>query len=203
MKDLVFVNQKKEAVTTSRIVAEEFEKRHDNVLQIIMRLKERSPDIFNALKIKGVKYVDEKGEKRKEYKLSRDAYSFVAMSFTGKKADKFKFQFIQAFSEMETWIKERLQNSLEYKIMSDTLHEVRLLAGKDTKHFHYATEAKLVNWAMTGEFKPLDREALSQDELDLLYALQKRNTVLMGAGMIYQDRKEALKIFTELRHTSE
>jgi len=203
MKDLVCINQKKEAVTSSRIVAEEFGKRHKMVLAKIEKLKKDNKDIFTGLNIRLSHYQDDSGKKNKEYILNRDAYAFFAMGFTGQQAEQFKFDFIKAFREMELWIRERIQASLEYKVMSDTLHEVRLLAGKDTKHFHYATEAKLVNWAMTGEFKPLDREALSQGELDLLYALQKRNTVLMGAGMNYQDRKEALKIFTELRHTGE
>ncbi len=199
MNDLVFASQKREAVTTSRILASTFRKRHDNILQKIDKLKKEEREAFNVLKIKGVKYVDDKGEQRKEYLLNRDAYSFFAMGFTGKKAIAFKIQFIHAFNSMEDWIKERLQNSLEYKVMSETLDEVRKLAGKETKHFHYATEAKLVNWALTGEFKPLDRESLLQHELDLLYNLQKRNTVLIGAGMTYADRKESLKLFAELQ----
>ncbi len=54
---------------------------------------------------------------------------------------------------------------------------------------------------MTGEFKSLDRESLSQDDLDLIYHVQKRNTVLIGAGMKYADRKESLKIFVELNRS--
>ncbi len=198
MNNLVFANKKKEAITTSRLIAGEFHKRHDNLLAKIEKLKKEDKETFTVLKIKGSSYVDESGKKSKEFLLNRDAYAFFAMGFTGKKANKFKVKFIAAFNEMESWIKERVQNSLEYKVMSDTLREVRLLAGKETKHFHYATEAKLVNWAISGEFKPLDREGLSQDELDLLYNLQKRNTVLMGAGMTYADRKESLKLFAEL-----
>ncbi len=189
----------KEAVTTSRVLAIHFGKRHDNLLAKIEKLKKEESGAFAALRIKGSSYIDESGKKSKEFLLNRDAYSFFAMGFTGKNATKFKLDFIQAFNEMESWIKDRLQNSLEYKIMSETLDEVRKLAGKETKTYHYSTEARLVNWAMTGDFKPLDRESLSQLELDLLFDLQKRNTVLIGAGMSYADRKESLKIYVGLK----
>ncbi len=188
----------KEAVTTSRILADHFNKRHDTVLRKIDRLKKEDRETFNALHLVVVKYKDAKGELRKEYVFNRDAYSFLAMSFTGLKANKFKLDFIQAFNKMEAWISDRLKNSIEYQIMSDTLNEVRQLAGKETKNHNYMVEAKLVNWVLTGEFKKLDREKLSQTELDLLYNLQKRNTVLIGAGMDYKDRKESLKLSIEV-----
>lgn len=199
MNDLVFINKKKEAITTSRIIAVEFEKQHKMVLAKVEKLKKENKEIYTGLKIRLSSYTDDSGKKNKEYILNRDAYAFIAMGFTGNKAEQFKFDFIQAFNEMESWITDRLQNSLEYKIMSDTLHEVRLLAGKQTKHFHYANEAKLVNWAIFGKFKPLDRENLSQPELDLLYNLQKRNTVLIGAGMARPERKESLRVFAALQ----
>ena len=196
--DLVIINKKKEAVTTSRILAEKFNKRHDNVVAKIEAKKKDNISIFNALKIKAVKYVDEKGESRKEYILNRDAYTFFAMSFTGKKADQFKLDYITAFNDMESWIIERLQNSVEYRVMSAILKNTRELEGKQTQDFHYANEAKLVNWAISGEYKPLARSALSLDEIKLLNKLHSRNAVLIGAGMCRDDRKESLKILVEL-----
>ena len=59
-------------------------------------------------------------------------------------------------------------------------------------------EAKLVNWAITGEFKGLDRECLSHNEIDLLNKLQARNAVLIGAGMIREQRKDSLHLMVEL-----
>jgi len=163
------------------------------------RLKKRSPDVFNDLKIKAVTYTDAKGERRKEYVLNRDAFLWFAMSFTGKRADRFRADFIKAFNAMEFWIKERIANSIEYRLMSETLQEVRKLQGKSTEKHHYSNEARLINWAMTGRFSAIDRTNLSADDLDLLLALQQRNSVLIGAGMSYRDRKESLRIFCELR----
>ena len=200
--NLVFLTKSKNAVTTSRALAETFKKRHDIVLRKINSLKESDFETFTALKIAVSKYKDDSGKTNKEYVLNRDAYYFFAMGFTGKKANKFKIDFITAFNDMETWIKERLKNSLEYKVMAETLDEVRKISGKETKAHHYITEARLVNWVLTDKFNSLDREALTERELDLLFEIQKRNTVLIGAGMTYADRKESLKVFAELRKVS-
>jgi len=199
--DLVIINSKKEAITTSRILAIKFNKRHDNVLSKIEQLKTEDKETFTALKIKASHYIDDSGKKNKEYNLNRDAYAFFAMGFTGSQANKFKIDFINAFNEMERWIKNRFQVSVEYKVMSSILKDSRHLIGKDTQAHHYSNEAKLVNWAITGEFKALDRERLSLDEIELLNVLQARNAVLIGAGMTRDNRKESLRIMAELNRS--
>lgn len=196
---LVFLTRNKNAVTTSRVLADRFGKRHKNVLQKIDALKDRSPNVFTELKIQLSTYIDHSGKRNKEYLLNRDAFLWFAMSFTGKRADKFRADFIKAFNAMELWIKERIANSIEYRLMSETLQEVRKLQGKSTEKHHYSNEARLINWAMTGRFSAIDRTNLSAADLDLLLALQQRNSVLIGAGMAYRDRKESLRIFCELR----
>ena len=168
-------------------------------MQKIDAFKKRSPDVFAELKIQPSAYTDESGKRNKEYLLARDAFLWFAMSFTGKRADRFRADFIQAFNAMEAWIRTRLKNSIEYQVMAETLQEVRNLQGKETKKHHYSNEARLINWALTGKYTSLDRTSLLADDLDLLLALQQRNSVLIGAGMPYQDRKEALRIFCELQ----
>lgn len=201
--DLVLLTRDRKAVTTSRVLAERFRKRHKDVLAIIDGLKERHPDKLNGPKLRPGKYKDAKGELRREYVFDRDVFVFVVMAFSGKRAENFKWDFIQAFNKMESWIRQRLENSLEYKIMSDTLREVRTIQGKETSPHHYTNEARLINWVLTGRFSAIDRESLPAEDLDLLLALQQRNSVLIGAGMEYRDRKEALRIFCALRKDKE
>jgi len=93
------------------------------------------------------------------------------------------------------WKRIRHEASGSYKVMSAVLQLMRQNEGKETKFFHYSNEAKLVNWAMTGEYKSIDREALSMDELDLLAKLEERNAVLVGCGLKREDRKLALSQF--------
>ena len=87
------------AVTTSRKVAEIFEKQHKDILRAIRELG--TPEEFNQRNFALVEYIDQKGEKRPEYLITRDGFTLLAMGFTGKKAMEFKLAYIKAFNEME------------------------------------------------------------------------------------------------------
>lgn len=110
MTDLVLINNQEvsfevvnsDVFTTSLDVANVFEKRHDN---IISKIKSFPQDNFNALNFKEVNYTDEKGELRPMYKISKDGFYLLAMSFTGERAYRWKVEFINAFNKMEAMIK--------------------------------------------------------------------------------------------------
>lgn len=78
------------------------------------------------------------------------------------------------------------------KVANDIIKLTRKELGKETQHFHYANEAKLVNHALTGEFKSIDRDSLSAQNLDLLAKLESRNAVLIARGVDRETRKEIL-----------
>lgn len=78
------------------------------------------------------------------------------------------------------------------KVQNDVLKLIRQEAGKDTKGFHYANEAKLVNFALKGEYEAIDRDSLSKPELDLLAKLEARNAVLLARGVDRDTRREVL-----------
>ena len=61
-----------------------FGKRHDNVLRAIERLE--CSEKFNALNFEVVKYIDQKGQARTMYNMTKDGFTLLAMGFTGKKA---------------------------------------------------------------------------------------------------------------------
>ncbi len=203
IEHVFFKARGKEAVTTSRELARVFGKRHDNVLRKIDELKKRNPDVFVALKIEGSYYIGENGARTKEYLLNRDAFMWFGMSFTGKEADVFRLKIIEAFNAMEDWIKRRVEDSVEYRLMCSTLKATRDLEGKKTKSHHYSNEARMINWVLKGEFAGFDRNLFTLDELDLLLELQERNAVLIGAGMPYKCRKAALKEFCEMKRIGE
>lgn len=93
------------------------------------------------------------------------------------------------------WKKMRSEATSSYKVMDAVLQLHRQMIGKPTAFFHYANEAKLVNWALTGEWKKLDRDSLSTGELDLLAKLEERNSVLIGCGLDKVAKKKALEQF--------
>lgn len=96
-----------QTIANSRDVAAFFGKRHDNVLQKFDNL-DCSAD-FNRLNFQEVEYLDEKGEARRSIDMTRDGFVFIAFGFTGKRAAKFKEDYIAAFNAMEAAIGRRAQ----------------------------------------------------------------------------------------------
>ena len=87
------------------------------------------------------------------------------------------------------------------KVANEILQMVRSEQGKETKHFHYANEAKLVNFALTGKFEAIDRDSLGAAELDMLASLENRNSVLIGRDVDRETRKEVLlQMATDMRN---
>ena len=91
-----------EAFTTSLNVAEVFDKQHKHILA---KIGEFPQDIFNGSNFRLVEYKDKKGESRPYYKISKDGFVLLAMSFTGERFYKFKVAYINAFNAMADEIK--------------------------------------------------------------------------------------------------
>ncbi|WP_374284165.1 Rha family transcriptional regulator [Lactococcus sp.] len=106
MNELVFT-QNGQAVTNSLDVASSFEKQHKDVLEAI-DLKIQSAENsahYNSMFVEEF-YKDSRGRKQRMYLMNRDGFSFIAMGFTGRKADNFKLKYIEAFNKMENQIKQ-------------------------------------------------------------------------------------------------
>lgn len=84
--------------TTSRDIAETFGKRHDNLLRAIASLE--CSQEFSALNFEAVEYTDGKGERRTEYRITRDGFAFLCMGFTGARAAQWKEKYIATFNRM-------------------------------------------------------------------------------------------------------
>ena len=100
-------------VTDSRTVAAHFGKNHNHVVRDIRNLVEQmaserqSPKLVSAPMFTETTYQAEEGGRRYPmYLMNRDGFSLLAMGFTGKKALKFKLQFIDAFNKMEAALKK-------------------------------------------------------------------------------------------------
>jgi hypothetical protein len=110
------------------------------------------------------------------------------------------------------WKKIRHEAASSFKVMNAILQLTRMQNGKETLAHHFMNEARLINWALFGTFKSVDRDGLSSAELDLLADLEERNSVLLGIGMDRTMRKivledyankyktEALKKLEDLSH---
>ena len=100
-------------VVSSRDVAERFGKEHKNVIRAIETLIEESlfseSSILSSQKmfIENAYKVDDNNKLYKEYLMTRDGFTLLAMGFTGKEAFKFKLAYIEAFNKMEEALKSQ------------------------------------------------------------------------------------------------
>lgn len=106
MEELVF-EQNQQALTTSKKVAWKFEKKHENVLRAIENLEVSGNfhQLNFELMVKNKELPQGGATKTKEYIITRDGFVFLVMGFTGKKAAKFKEDFIREFNRMEQQIR--------------------------------------------------------------------------------------------------
>jgi anti-repressor protein len=107
MENLVYKSEKGNLVTTSVLVADKFEKRHEDVLRSIRSLECSSEfqERNFALMVENRKLPQGGATKVHHYIMTRDGFTFLAMGFTGREAAKFKEDYINAFNKMETMIK--------------------------------------------------------------------------------------------------
>lgn len=108
MKELVFL-QDNQALTTSLKVAEVFKKSHIHVMRDIRDLEKQIEDVsrFGQMFREGT-YPDSYGRQQPMYAMNFDGFTLLTMGFTGKKALKFKLDYIQAFNAMKDKIIELL-----------------------------------------------------------------------------------------------
>jgi hypothetical protein len=91
------------------------------------------------------------------------------------------------------WKRARSEAASSFKVMNAVLQLVRQDKGKVTASHHFSNEARMINWALTGEFRGLERDTLSDGDLVMLAKLEERNAVLIGCGMDYAERKPLLE----------
>lgn len=115
---------------------------------------------------------------------------------------EFKFKVYKVFDEHvkgllkeHDWKRMRHEAASSYKLMSAMVQLTRTEQGKTVEPKHFMCEAKLVNRALKGEFKGLDRSTLTYAELDTLAQLEARNSMLIGHGISYEERKRSLQLF--------
>lgn len=180
MENLVITHEA-QAVTTSLLLAEAFGKNHRDVLE---KISSKINSAENSAQYKKMfaesTYTDRSGKQNKMYYLNRDGFTFIAMGFTGRKADEFKLKYIEAFNRMEQALKE--QQATPFKLpqtYSEALYEL-------------AEKAKQIE-ALEPRAKKYDRYLSSKGlitttEVAKEYGMSGRelNEFLHGKGIIYK-----------------
>nr|EAK7954737.1 phage regulatory protein [Campylobacter coli] len=120
-QEVQFDTQNNQIFCTSLDVAKVFGKQHKHILELIGE-KFNNNEIKNfcepnfRLSFKTRKIEGFRGRERKYpyYQLTKDSFSFIAMGLTGRKADKFKIAFINAFNEMEKLLQKEIKSPNKY-----------------------------------------------------------------------------------------
>ena len=104
MTNLVSINHKGESITTSKIVAEVFDKNHADVLRDIRNLS--CSEEFRVSNFAEATFQNQKtGQPHLMYEMTKDGFSFLVMGYTGEKAGQFKETFITEFNKREALLK--------------------------------------------------------------------------------------------------
>lgn len=107
MQELVFKGHDDQVLTNSLLVAEKFEKNHRDVLESIRELIRGCAENSAHPMFAESTYINEQnGQEYPMFLMNRDGFTLLAMGFTGKKAFKFKLDYIAAFNTMEQKLKE-------------------------------------------------------------------------------------------------
>jgi Rha family phage regulatory protein len=157
---------KNNVITTSRIIAEKFEKRHQHVLEAIRNLE--CSEQFRRSNFRQSSYVNSQNKQQPMYEITRDGFAFLAMGFTGKKAAQWKEKFIEAFNKMEralikmemrilkmqaetSWQEARLTGKIKRRDLTDKLKAFIAYAeeqgSKGTASHAYSNFTRLINKA--------------------------------------------------------
>lgn len=182
---------------SSREIAELVEARHNDVVATIERL-------FS----KGLLRSSRKTRKEATGGRPVEVYDLIARDthlVVAGYSDEHRARVIDRWIELETAqrtvaidrTRSRHIAASAYKLMSTVLKDSREAVGKMVAPHHFMIEAKLVNWAVSGEFKGLDRDSLTLHQLDLLGELEVKNAALILQGMKYEERKRTLSAFVQ------
>lgn len=191
MKDLVIMHDQ-QAVTTSLILAEAFEKQHKHVIEAI---EKKISTAENSALLKNMfvedSYIASNGKQNKMYYLNRDGFTFIAMGFTGHKADEFKLKYIDAFNQMEKQIKEKTQFRLPTNLNEMSTMFYSVMKDQDKK---IEEQNEKVNFLMnlSGLTSPRNKE--------LTKTRNKKIIQVCGGSESnsYQDKSLRSKLYNEL-----
>lgn len=211
MNELVYLKNE-QALTDSLKVAEMFEKQHKHVLEKIEKIlndsAENSAQCFHK-----TRYKDTSGKWNTKYLMNRDGFTFLVMGFTGKKANEWKWKYIDAFNQMEkvimekqtaVWLETRQQGKLIRKDETDVIQKLVEYAreqGSGHADMLYMTYTKLAN-RMVGISR---RDSATNSQLNDLSTMERiiANVVIdeMEQGVhykqIYKDCKERMETVKE------
>lgn len=207
--ELVYMDGKKEPYTTSEIIAECAEVKHDTVQSLIRNHQED----FESYGIIGfeIRKLDGRGRPMKIYRLNeQQATLLITYLKNTAPVRKFKMNLVKAFFEMrEELSKFRMQRALE-KPKRKTLHDSIETWEAKPKHAHSTMNNLLLKAVTDRNAKQLREErggyngidSLTSEELEQYQAFEDMVIAMIGLNMSYQEIK-AMAFRNKKKHAKE
>ncbi|MFH7833862.1 ORF6C domain-containing protein [Bacillus luti] len=177
-----------EVVTDSLMIAEVFNKRHDNVMSDIKTQMNYAGVEFSLLNFKERTY-ENRGRRYPKIDLTKEAFTLVVMGYNTKEAVQMKIKFIEEFKRM----KQHIQN--QQKVPRDPMSVLKLtfeaLEGQAQEIQHIKSDVKDLR-----ENAPL--YAVECDEISK--AVRKLGVLLLGGkdSNAYQDVSLRRKLYSDI-----
>ncbi|MBJ8128935.1 ORF6C domain-containing protein [Bacillus cereus group sp. N3] len=185
--ELVFESNGK-VLTDSLMIAEVFNKRHDNVISDIKTQMDYAGVEFSLLNFKERTY-ENRGRRYPKIDLTEEAFTLVVMSYNTKEAVRLKIKFIEEFKRM----KQHIQN--QQKVPTDPMGVLKLTFQALEGHTQEIQEIK-------SEVKDLRENAplyaIECDEISK--AVRKLGVLLLGGkdSNAYQDISIRRKLYSDI-----
>ncbi len=210
------IEKSNKPITTSKKVAEVFGKTHYNVMRDIENLD--CSENFTALNFEGSKYKDDSGKINRMYLMTKDGFTFLVMGYRGKKAARFKEDYINAFNQMEEilrekqtphWQKTRLESKANRRLETDEIKRLVDYAksqGSKNADKYYITFSKLANKAVGLDSGQRDNATAGQLNNLVLIENIINNVIKDGIRKeiyykeIYQDCKSRINSFLSVAY---
>lgn len=209
----ILATKDKELYVDSRKVAEFFDKEHCHVMRDIndlitkIRKIEDNPKTdspvdginYSSIRIIKSKYKNLQNKYQPCYKLNKDAFMLLCMSYKTEKALKIKLWYIECFNEMEKQLKAYLALKDEYPAFTKALSQI-----KTDNPYLYSTENDLVYKVATGLSARQWRKALglkkcesirphlTPEQCESVNDVQRYDSVLLDLYGDYDMRKTLL-----------
>jgi len=190
MEELVFKSSKGNAVTTSLIVADVFEKEHRHVLDAIRSIIRTAENSAVLGMFYETTYLNSQNKKQPMFIMNRDGFSLLVMGFTGEKALGWKITFIKAFNAMENRIR-----SLAIPDFNDPVAAARAWADEKEKAIIAEKKVNLLFPKAVFVDKVMDTENMvdigqSAKLLKLPYGRNRLFELLRERGIFFKGRNE-------------
>lgn len=192
-------------LVSSRMIAERFNKRHDDVIKGIKKeinyILQSNNRHFSDINFIKTAFKDSRGRKQTEYLLTRDGFMSIVLKYSGKKATAIRIAYINAFNQMESFIKTMLEAKADFPELTSAI----AASHEDPKPYHFSNELNMINRIAIGmtskQFKEYHnlgkvnsiRPYLTPEQIEAVKTLQRIDIGLIVAIPNYQDRKKVLE----------